>query len=173
MKAVRSELLPIGRFSRETSLSIHQLRHYHEVGLLPPARIDSESGYRYYSPVQVQTAEVIAILRSLDMPLAEIRELLRDPTRPKVQAALERHRGRLESRFAEARSRLAAYEEHVRGGRLQMRMEEPTEVVAARADSVRVHGPSAQHVVILAEEGGSRKLPIWIGPFEANAIALK
>ena len=62
------ELLPIGEFSRRSTLTIHQLRHYNEVGLLEPARVDSESRYRYYSHLQVQTAELIAILRSLDLP---------------------------------------------------------------------------------------------------------
>ncbi|HEX6488055.1 MAG TPA: bifunctional nuclease family protein [Candidatus Dormibacteraeota bacterium] len=33
--------------------------------------------------------------------------------------------------------------------------------------------PTGQHVVILKEKGADRYLPIWIGPFEANAIALK
>ena len=33
--------------------------------------------------------------------------------------------------------------------------------------------PTNQHVVILKEKGADRYLPIWIGPFEANAIALK
>ncbi len=38
------ELLPIGEFSRRSSLSIHRLRHYHEVGLLEPRLVNSESG---------------------------------------------------------------------------------------------------------------------------------
>jgi len=40
-------------------------------------------------------------------------------------------------------------------------------------ESVRVHALSTQHVVILKETGRDRYLPIWIGPWEANAIALK
>jgi len=40
-------------------------------------------------------------------------------------------------------------------------------------ESVRVHTLSTQHVVILKETGRDRYLPIWIGPWEANAIALK
>ena len=40
-------------------------------------------------------------------------------------------------------------------------------------ESVRVHTLSTQHVVILRETGRDRYLPIWIGPWEANAIALK
>ena len=40
-------------------------------------------------------------------------------------------------------------------------------------ESVRVHMLSSQHVVILKELGRERYLPIWIGPWEANAIAMK
>ena len=40
-------------------------------------------------------------------------------------------------------------------------------------DSIRVHMATGQHVVILKEKGAERYLPIWIGNFEANAIALK
>jgi uncharacterized protein len=40
-------------------------------------------------------------------------------------------------------------------------------------ESVRVHMLSSQHVVILKETERDRYLPIWIGPAEANAIAMK
>lgn len=40
-------------------------------------------------------------------------------------------------------------------------------------ESVRVHMMSSQHVVILKELERDRYLPIWIGPWEANAIAMK
>jgi bifunctional DNase/RNase len=40
-------------------------------------------------------------------------------------------------------------------------------------ESVRVHMLSSQHVVILKESERDRYLPIWIGPSEANAIAMK
>ena len=40
-------------------------------------------------------------------------------------------------------------------------------------ESVRVHMLSSQHVVILKERGRERYLPIWVGPWEANAIAMK
>ena len=40
-------------------------------------------------------------------------------------------------------------------------------------ESVRVHMLSSQHVVILRDTGRERYLPIWIGPWEANAIATK
>jgi PPM family protein phosphatase len=49
------------------------LRPYDELGLLPPAAVDSESGYRFYDPGQLERARLIAWLRRLGMPLARIR----------------------------------------------------------------------------------------------------
>ncbi len=40
-------------------------------------------------------------------------------------------------------------------------------------ESVRVHMLSSRHVVILKEADRDRYLPIWIGPWEASAIAMK
>src|SRR6202521_6481297 len=47
------------------------------------------------------------------------------------------------------------------------------ELVEMTVDSIRVHMPTGQHVVILKEKSAERYLPIWIGINEANAIALK
>lgn len=46
-------------------------------------------------------------------------------------------------------------------------------LVEMTVDSVRVHMLSTQHVVILKDAERHRFLPIWIGPWEANAIAMK
>ncbi|MBW1738578.1 MAG: bifunctional nuclease family protein, partial [Deltaproteobacteria bacterium] len=40
-------------------------------------------------------------------------------------------------------------------------------------DSIRMSLMNYQRVVILKEKGGERYLPIWIGPAEADSIALK
>jgi uncharacterized protein len=40
-------------------------------------------------------------------------------------------------------------------------------------ESVRVHMLSSQHVVLLKETERERYLPIWVGPWEANAIATR
>jgi len=70
------QLMSIGRFSRLTGLGIKALRHYDEVGLLVPAAVDGDTGYRLYSAGQVAQAEAIGRLRRLDMPLDEIRTAL-------------------------------------------------------------------------------------------------
>jgi len=46
-------------------------------------------------------------------------------------------------------------------------------LVEMAVESVRVHMLSTQHVVILKDLERERFLPIWIGPWEANAIAMR
>lgn len=46
-------------------------------------------------------------------------------------------------------------------------------MIEMSVDSIRVHMPSGQHVVVLKEKDAERFLPIWVGMAEANAIALK
>lgn len=48
-----------------------------------------------------------------------------------------------------------------------------TQLIEMVVESVRVHVLSSQHVVILKETERDRYLPIWIGPSEANAIAMR
>lgn len=74
-------LMPIGMFSRASLLSIKALRSYHEQGILIPASIDPETGYRSYHPGQLGDAAVLSRLRKLDLPLALAKEILlaRDP----------------------------------------------------------------------------------------------
>lgn len=87
-------VMPIGRFSEMTRLSIKALRLYDEMGLLRPAQVDPSSGYRYYSPGQANQAEAIRRLRGVDMPLEEIGEIL--SADPEVaEKLLNGHRDRL------------------------------------------------------------------------------
>ncbi|GAA0238292.1 MerR family transcriptional regulator [Cryptosporangium japonicum] len=66
-------LYTIGEFARVAGLTPKALRLYDESGLLPPAAVDPETGYRFYDPAQLPTAELIVELRRIGMPLAEIR----------------------------------------------------------------------------------------------------
>lgn len=65
--------LTIGTFARAARLTPKALRLYDEMGLLPPAAVDPESGYRLYDPDQLKQAQVIAQLRRIGMPLAQVR----------------------------------------------------------------------------------------------------
>lgn len=68
--------MQIGRFARLTGLTVKALRHYDELGLLRPAGVDPESGYRSYEPEQAERAETIRMLRQLEVPLDDIARVL-------------------------------------------------------------------------------------------------
>ncbi|MGW5771616.1 MerR family transcriptional regulator [Streptomyces longwoodensis] len=68
-------LLTIGAFAKATRLSPKALRLYDELDLLRPARVDPDTGYRYYAADQLDRARLVAWLRRLGMPLARIREV--------------------------------------------------------------------------------------------------
>jgi DNA-binding transcriptional MerR regulator len=92
-------MLSIGDFSRMTQLSVKTLRHYHDVGLIAPHHVDPGTGYRYYSYDQVPTAQVVTRLRTLDMPIPEVKAVLAaDPDDRNV--LISAHLGRLENRLA-------------------------------------------------------------------------
>jgi DNA-binding transcriptional MerR regulator/effector-binding domain-containing protein len=101
MRHVTNGLLAIGAFSRASALSIKALRVYHEAGILIPARVDPVTGYRTYHSSQLIDAAVIVRLRSLDLPLDEVRTvvLARDPD--VTSRVLAAHESTMRSRLAQ------------------------------------------------------------------------
>ncbi len=95
-------LLTIGEFARQTHLSTKALRIYDDVGLLPPAVVDSASGYRRYRLEQVHAARLVGLLRGADIGLAEIGLLLRelDIDVEKASERLGQHLRHLETRHS-------------------------------------------------------------------------
>jgi protein phosphatase len=73
------KLLTIGEFARLSRLSPKALRLYDELGLLRPCRVDEWSGYRYYSPSQLDRARLVGWLRRIGMPLAQIAAVVESP----------------------------------------------------------------------------------------------
>jgi PPM family protein phosphatase len=71
----KPETLTIGAFAKASRLSPKALRLYDELDLLRPARVDPDTGYRYYAPEQLEQARLVAWLRRLGMPLARIRQV--------------------------------------------------------------------------------------------------
>ncbi|MFF4986448.1 MerR family transcriptional regulator [Streptosporangium saharense] len=132
---VNDDLLPIGQFARLCRLSVKQLRHYAELGLLVPAWIDPVSGYRYYRAAQARQALSIGLLRSLDVPLGAIGEVLSGAAAERV---LGRVRDDLEAELARRSRTLATLERLLASG------VPPVEVTLER------HGPS--QVVLVREE---------------------
>ena len=100
--------LAIGDFSRATLLSVKTLRYYHEIGLLVPVEVDPHSGYRRYDEDQIATAQVIARLRGLEMPLEDIQAVLAAPDVDARNALVEQHLARLESQLARTQAAVSA-----------------------------------------------------------------
>jgi DNA-binding transcriptional MerR regulator len=112
------DLIPIGRFSKLAGLTVPQLRHYDRRGILPPAARDRHSGYRYYREAQAAAARAIALLRSIDVPLADVQELLAAPEPERVRRVFAEHRLRVEQRLAEARAALESIDRIIEEGSL-------------------------------------------------------
>jgi DNA-binding transcriptional MerR regulator len=138
-------LMPIGRFSKSCRLSIKALRHYDEQGLLRPAHVDPQTGYRYYTSAQARDAVLIGMLRSLGIGIPAIGEILAagDDQRP---ALLAREEARVARDLARANTALGSLRRMLRGGSLTPYVvglrDEPAHTVARRAITT-----SAEHLI--------------------------
>jgi DNA-binding transcriptional MerR regulator len=99
-----SQALTVGDFSRMTHLSVKTLRHYHQVGLLEPDRVDPDTGYRYYTAEQIPAAQVIRRLRDLDMSIPNVKAVLAAPDATARGELIATHLDRLEIELARTRS---------------------------------------------------------------------
>ena len=93
MELATTKLLSIGAFARVSGLTVKALRHYDE-------RVDPETGYRYYRLGQARDAEAIRRLRSLEVPLDDVRTILAADGAA-ARDLLAAHRARLEGRAVE------------------------------------------------------------------------
>lgn len=112
-----TRLLTIGDLARASGLPVSALRFYDAEGVLAPVDVDPRTGYRRYAPEQVRAARVVAHLRRIGMPLADVAELLaaafgsepdgavdREPAEvaTAAKAVLDRHVRRLQDGLADA-----------------------------------------------------------------------
>jgi DNA-binding transcriptional MerR regulator len=101
----------IGQFAKLTGLTPRALRIYAKEGLLQPDVINPETGYRYYSQAQSLVAERIRLLRTIDMPLEDIREVLSYPGTEICQELLKEHKERIKAQLACYQEALQTLEE--------------------------------------------------------------
>lgn len=105
-RPARMSELSIGQFSRVSRLSVRTLRHYHRLGLLEPARVDGDSGYRYYRAEQLERAQVILSLKQLGFGLETIAEILGACARDEdMVEVLESQRQRIEQELGALEAR--------------------------------------------------------------------
>ncbi|MDO4281485.1 MAG: MerR family transcriptional regulator [Peptococcaceae bacterium] len=84
-------MLQIGEFSKTCQVSVKTLHHYDKIGLLKPARVDAETGYRYYTAAQIDTMNMIGRLKRYGFSLDEIQQFLaQDNTQQRLNALRQR-----------------------------------------------------------------------------------
>lgn len=72
----KSKRLTIGQFAALHGINKKTLMWYDQIGLFPPAAVDPENGYRYYSYTQSSLLETILLLRELQVSIDEIQAFM-------------------------------------------------------------------------------------------------
>lgn len=130
-------MFKIGDFSKLSRVSVKMLRHYDELGLLKPVRVDPVSDYRYYAAEQLPRLNRIIALKDLGFTLDQIAGLLTDAvSAADFQAWLVARRGEIEQEVRRQQARLAAVEARLQ--QLEHKGASPYEVVLRQIAPQRV-----------------------------------
>lgn len=84
--------MQIKEFAEMTGVSVRTLHYYDQIGLLRPARVDNDSGYRYYDEASLLLMQQILFYRELDFPLKDICRILSSPNFDAQQALAEQRK---------------------------------------------------------------------------------
>ncbi|MGY0499760.1 DNA polymerase III subunit beta family protein [Nocardia sp. FBN12] len=130
-----TELITIGAFARACGLSASALRFYADAGVLTPALIDEDTGYRYYAPEQSTPARLLRHLRAVGMPLPAVATVLAEPDPTRAITLLDHHLADLDRHQEEVRAAAAA-------ARAVLATHGPQETPAALPGELWVSGPA-------------------------------
>ncbi len=103
-----SDQVPIGEFAQMARLTVRALRHYQDIDLLHPRRVDRSSGYRFYAIDQLRDASLVAMLRSVDVDIETIRSVLHGTV--ELATVLDDERARRDEHARQAAAALALLE---------------------------------------------------------------
>ena len=78
--------------SKLTGVSVRTLHYYDEIGLLKPALVDAQNGYRFYDENSLLRMQEILFYRELDFSLKSILEILSSPDYDKQKALAEQRK---------------------------------------------------------------------------------
>lgn len=107
-------MLSIGEFSRVARVSTRLLRHYDQLGLLKPATVDADTGYRYYGAALLSRLNRIFVLKELGFELEAIPPLLDDEVDPEsLRGLLEERRTRVAETIDREQARLRHIEARI------------------------------------------------------------
>jgi DNA-binding transcriptional MerR regulator/effector-binding domain-containing protein len=134
-------MFSIGEFSKLSGLTVKTLRFYHEEGLLVPAYVDPDTGYRYYQEGQIETARVIAYLRNLEFTISDIKALLAQESESDLLDLLERQRSQIKEQIKRLRQTVRSLDQFISEERQGQTMAELLEnVTEKQLDAVLIAG---------------------------------
>jgi DNA-binding transcriptional MerR regulator/predicted transcriptional regulator YdeE len=108
-------MLTIGAFARLAQVSPRMLRHYDDIGLLSPDRVEPATGYRYYAVRQLARLHRLVALRDLGFTLEQIGPFLDEElTVDELRGMLRMRRAQIEDTVEEEQARLRRVEAHLR-----------------------------------------------------------
>ena len=131
-------MLNIGEFARLGQVSPRMLRHYDQLGLLKPERVDEDTGYRSYGVAQLARLHRLVALRDLGFTLDQISGLLNgDPPLEELHGMLRLRRAQLQQTVSVEQDRLRRVSAHLRAieGRSTMKAQD---VVVKHTQPLRV-----------------------------------
>jgi DNA-binding transcriptional MerR regulator len=124
-------LMKIGEIAAFFNVSVKAIRIYEKKGIIVPAKIDPETGYRYYSIDQVQTLNALIELKTLGFSLSEIKEILVGGiNKDGLMSALARKRAAWQDVISAAENKIAAIDkitERMSGSKEALKLQELTD----------------------------------------------
>jgi DNA-binding transcriptional MerR regulator len=134
-------MFSIGEFSRIAGMTVKALRFYHEQGLLVPAVVNPQSGYRYYSEAQVETARAITFFRGLEFSIADIKQLLEQQGDEQILSLMERQRDSLQTRIGQLRKSVRSLDSFLQSERQAQAMAQSSfQVEEKKVDPLLIAG---------------------------------
>lgn len=124
---MKNNLLSIGEVARMKGVGVKALRYYERIGVLRPAFVDPQTGYRYYALGQMPEIDVIITCVELGLPLKELHRYRSGDGRLDLDALLERGRLLACENLRRAQAIVAQVEGYQREVALQRRLREGTE----------------------------------------------
>ena len=106
-------MLGIGQFSKICQVCVKTLRYYDKIQLLTPAKIDPDTGYRYYNDNQLPKMLLIQRLKRYGFSLDEVKAILSCDDRCTLSCKLARQVQRLRQQVADTEYVITELEQHL------------------------------------------------------------
>lgn len=147
----RKDYFTTGEFAKLCDVKKQTLFHYDQIGILKP-EIKGSNGYRYYSYLQLDTYNTIAMLKELDMPLSKIKEYLNNRTPEAFIVLLNEQKKLAEEKIAELKW-LSRF--------IESRIEVTKEGLAASHGEISIEKRPEEHYIITKYTGSNEDRDIY------------